>query len=69
MKWFENHRLEWIREMVLIYGFINREHLTRKFGIGSAQAAIDFAATQRRWPKLMTYNKQAKRYEINEENA
>ncbi len=36
MKWFEQHRQDWIAEMLRVYGFINRDHLMRKFGISPA---------------------------------
>lgn len=32
-RWFESQRIAFIAEMLHIYGFINREHLMRKFGI------------------------------------
>jgi hypothetical protein len=31
--WFEQQRMDWIAETLRIFGFINREHLMRKFGI------------------------------------
>ncbi len=32
-RWYKTHRMEWIAEMLRVYGFINREHVMRKFGI------------------------------------
>ncbi len=61
--WFQNYRYEWIREMIDIYGFINRDHLRRKFGISMPQAAEDLKQVQLRWPDLVTYNLSSKRYE------
>lgn len=62
-RWFERHRMEWIAETLRIFGFINRDHLVRKFGVSTAQTAIDFARFQKLHPAAMTYNKSAKRYE------
>lgn len=67
MRWFEEHRQAWIAEMLNIYGFIGREHLHRKFGISTAQAAIDFNTFQSEHPGVMTYNLSTKRYERAEE--
>lgn len=61
--WFAERRLEWIRESVEIFGFINRAHVQRKFGISPAQAANDIGAARERWPDLISYNATAKRYE------
>lgn len=61
--WFVEARLEWIRESVTIFGFINRQHIMCKFGISAPQAAQDLGRAQRRWPKLVQYNATTKRYE------
>lgn len=63
MRWFEQQRMDWIAETLRVFGFINREHLQRKFGISTPQASIDLAAFMRAHPKAMTYNLSAKRYE------
>lgn len=63
MKWFENLRQEWIHESLEVFGFINREHLIKKFGISVAQASLDLRHFQRDHPGLVTYNPSAKRYE------
>lgn len=63
-RWYVEYRLAWIKESVEIFGYINREHVTRKFGISSPQASMDIGAVLRRWPDLMTYNASAKRYEL-----
>jgi hypothetical protein len=63
MNWFEQRRMEWIAEMLTIYGFINREHLQRKFGISVPQASLDLKAFERHRPGVMTYNLSTKRYE------
>lgn len=62
--WFEQHRLEWIEETLRVFGFINREHLMRKFGISQPQASHDLSAFQRLYPDRMYYDKSAKRYEV-----
>lgn len=61
-QWFERHRLEWIAETLRVFGFINREHLQRKFGISQPQASNDLAAFRRAHPAAMTYDVSAKRY-------
>jgi len=61
--WFVEHRQQWIMEMLDIYGFINRNHLMKKFGVSTAQAAVDFRDLQDRYPDAMIYNESSKRYE------
>lgn len=63
MTWFSEHRLAWIKETVEIFGFINREHIQKKFGVSTPQASINLRAAQARWPDLVAYNKSTKRYE------
>jgi hypothetical protein len=63
MRWFERQRLQWIAETLRVFGFINREHLMRKFGISRPQASIDLAAFQQAHPKAMVYDVSAKRYQ------
>jgi hypothetical protein len=64
-RWFLEFRLAWIKESVEIFGQINRENVMRKFGISTAQTALDFAEVMRRWPDHMNYNRSTKRYERN----
>ena len=66
MRWFERHRMEWIAETLRVFGFINREHLMKKFGLSMPQASHDLSLFQRRQPNAMTYNKTSKRYEANQ---
>lgn len=61
--WFENQRVAWIFEMLHVYGFINREHLMRKFGISRPQASKDLRTCQRNSAGSMHYNLSSKRYE------
>ena len=65
MAWAEDYRQNWIAETLRVFGYINRAHLCRKFGISLPQAAIDFARFMREQPGLMTYDKTAKRYVSN----
>lgn len=62
-RWFERQRREWITETLHVFGYINRDHLIRKFGISSAQASIDINRYLKRRPDSMTYNTSLKRYE------
>lgn len=62
-RWFESQRIAFIAEMLHIYGFINREHLMRKFGISQPQASKDLQSFQRNSAGSMTYNVKTKRYE------
>lgn len=63
MNWFTDRRQEWIAETIHIFGFINREHLERKFGISTPQASHDLRTFQKEHPDLVIYNASAKRYE------
>lgn len=62
-RWFFRQRQEWIAQMVRIYGFINREHLERKFEISTPQASADISYFQTNNPGVMEYNKSTKRFE------
>ena len=52
MNWFADQRQAWIAEMLRVYGFINREHLQRKFGISQPQASLDLQTYRRAHPAL-----------------
>lgn len=62
MRWFEQHRQEWIAETLRVFGFINREHLVRKFGISIPQASTDLCTFQRANPGAIRYDLTEKRY-------
>ena len=62
MNWFQRQRLDWIRETIRVYGYMNREHLVRKFGISIPQASNDFALILSERGDVV-YNKSNKRYE------
>lgn len=63
MTWYTQHRQEWIAETLRVFGYINREHIERKFGVSTPQASLDLREFQRNHPQCVTYNKTAKRYE------
>lgn len=65
-RWFVQQRMEWIAETLRVFGFINREHLQRKFGISQPQASLDITAFIRTHPAAMTYDLSAKRYIVKE---
>jgi len=62
-RYYFQHRQAWIAETLRVFGFINREHIERKFGISTPQASIDLAAFQKANPEAISYNMSAKRYE------
>jgi hypothetical protein len=62
MNWYQQHRMEWIAETLQVFGFINREHLMRKFGISQPQASNDLTRYQRAHPGTVEYDLSAKRY-------
>lgn len=60
--WFVEQRLAWIKESVEIFGAIRRQHIQKKFGVSTAQAALDIREALTRWPGLMEYDRSLKRY-------
>lgn len=64
MNWFARHRQDWIAETVHIFGFINREHIMRKFEVSTPQASMDLQVFQRENPGALKYDTSAKRYEV-----
>jgi DeoR/GlpR family transcriptional regulator of sugar metabolism len=62
MRWFEEQRMEWIAETLRVFGFINREHLQRKFGISQPQASKDLQTFARQHPGAIAYDLSSKRY-------
>lgn len=61
--YFQKHRRDWIEESLRVYGFINREHLVRRFGLSVPQASKDLQAAARQ-NSLIVYNSSLKRYEM-----
>lgn len=64
MRWFEEERQRWIGEMIHIYGFVNREHVMRKFGVSTPQASKDINRFLKNNVNTLTYNLHTKRYEL-----
>lgn len=62
--YYQMHRIDWIVDTVRIYGFINRKHIQRKFGVSTPQAALDIKRARQAHPNLMAYNTVKKRYEL-----
>lgn len=62
VRWFVLQRREWIAEMLRIYGFINREHLEKKFGLSTPQASLDLKLFQKSYPYAMNYDLSRKCY-------
>jgi len=62
MRWFEQHRQDWIAETLRVFGFINRRHLMRKFGISMPQASADLRQFHKDNRGKMAYDKNLKRY-------
>lgn len=62
--WVQEQRQDWIAEMVCIYGFINREHVVRKFRISVPQAANDFSVFNKTHKGFMAYDAKTKCYRL-----
>ena len=62
MNWFENQRIEWIRESLRIFGYINRSHVMSKFKISMPQASKDLRKVMELFPKEIQYDLHAKCY-------
>jgi hypothetical protein len=60
--WCAAQRQLWIADMLAVYGFINRNHLQRKFGISQPQASKDLGAFARANPTAMRYDVSFKFY-------
>lgn len=65
-RWFKQQRMDWIAETLRIFGFINREHLMKKFGISKPQASNDLATFREDYPDLITYDTSKKKYLANQ---
>jgi hypothetical protein len=62
MSWFADQRQNWITQTLKVYGFINRQHLMRNFGISNAQAALNFKSFNIENPGEMAYDNIQKCY-------
>lgn len=61
--YFKRMRVDWVKETIRIYGFINREHVMRKFDVSMPQASADLMAAGRE-DAAIQYNSSTKRYEV-----
>ena len=61
-RWYKNFRMAWIAESLRVYGFINRRHIERKFGLSTPQASIDLQEFQRLNPDEIEYKLSDKVY-------
>jgi len=66
MRYFENLRMGWIIELIQIYGFINRKHVVKKFGVSEQIVSKDFSNVMKLHPQLMRYNEVDKCYWLKE---
>jgi len=64
MRYFANLRVEWIAESLLIYGFIQRQHIMKKFVVSAPQASNDLREFLKRHKGVAFYNVKSKRYEL-----
>lgn len=62
MTWFVEKRIAWIKESIEIFGYVNREHIRKKFIVSAQQASADLQEVMKRWPDLMEYDSSRKRY-------
>lgn len=62
--WFQEYRYDWIVEAVRVYGFINRYHVVRKFGVSTPQASMDIQEVLKRYPELLEFNSNTKCYQL-----
>jgi ABC-type uncharacterized transport system YnjBCD substrate-binding protein len=62
MNWFAKARQDWIADTVKVFGYINREHIMKKFGVSTPQASMDLQEFMRANPGRIVYDKSMKRY-------
>jgi hypothetical protein len=62
VNWFVEQRIAWIKESIEIFGYVNRDHVQKKFGVSTPQASYDIREVMKRWPNLMEYDTSLKRY-------
>jgi hypothetical protein len=68
VRWYTQHRQEWIAETLRVFGFINRVHIERKFGLSTPQASKDLQTYLREHPDAVEYNLNAKCYQSKKAN-
>jgi hypothetical protein len=66
MRWYEQQRMAWISEAVDIFGFVNREHIIKKFDVSMPQASHDLKVWQKLNPNKISYDVSKKRYQKHE---
>ncbi|WP_299734620.1 hypothetical protein [uncultured Roseobacter sp.] len=62
MNWYGEQRQAWIKEMLRIYGFINRSHIVEKFGCSPQLAGHDLTAFQEANVDWVRYDNRRKAY-------
>jgi hypothetical protein len=62
MRYFEQERQDWIAETLRVFGFINRVHLMRKFGLSMPQASKDLSTYQLHNTGKIFYDSSKKTY-------
>lgn len=62
LTWAQEYRLNWIAEMLDIYGYVNRQHIMRKFRLSTPQASADMKLFGEHFPNTAIYDKSAKCY-------
>jgi hypothetical protein len=60
--YFRAMRMQFIKDSIQVYGYINRIHLMRMFWVSDKIAHSDLAIFKKANPKLMVYSKQLKCY-------
>lgn len=64
MRWAEEQRMKFIGGRLAVQGFINRSHVTSKFGVSVPQASMDLRKYLQLYPNSMAYSVTKKRYEV-----
>jgi hypothetical protein len=63
--YFAAHRQLWIAESLYVYGFLNRVHLRRKFGISIPQASNDLSTFMKNNPSIpLLYDHKSRIYRL-----
>jgi len=62
MNFYQQYRMEWITETLRVFGFINRQHIERKFSLSTPQASADLKLYQKLHPDAVEYNLSLKRF-------
>ena len=65
MSWAQEYRMNWIDEMLRLYGFINRRHIMMKFRVSVPQANADLSVYKKLHAETVHYDASAKVYRLN----